>query len=216
MERGGGEWWRGEGGRLRWGGVLVERGGVKRGGEWWREEGKDVKHRGGVPPLVCSVEETRKIPDTLILPAGRFFLAGGAPAKQAKVTSGYCKRDGTFFSKYAEDEFTSRIIEGLLVMCKFSPTLFNLPLVPGISTLKTGEPCPGMCDHFFIPYCKKCRTTTGDPSISVRYHERFGKMLCAERDLPKGYRAALWGDVVKEADMPDDEKDWGFETNDGL
>ena len=34
-------------------------------GEWWREEGKDVKHRGGVPPLFHDVDETRKIPDTL-------------------------------------------------------------------------------------------------------------------------------------------------------
>ena len=93
--------------------------------------------------------------------------------------------------------------------------IFGLSL-PGISTLKTGEPCHGECDHSFIPYCKKCRNTTGDPSISVRNHERFGKMLCAERDLPKGYKAALWGDVVKEADMPDDDKEWGFEINDGL
>ena len=58
--------WFGEG---RWGVAergVVGRGVVEWGGrEWWREEGTDVKHRGGVPSLFCSVEETRKIPDTL-------------------------------------------------------------------------------------------------------------------------------------------------------
>ena len=62
--------WFGEG---RWGVAergVVGRGVVERGGgvvewggrEWEGEEGK----KGGVPPLFHAVEETRKIPDTLL------------------------------------------------------------------------------------------------------------------------------------------------------
>ena len=78
VERGG-KWWRGEG----WKGE----GGVRRGG------GKEVKHRGrGVSPLFRSVEEARKIPDTILVDessgsrggrrsGGRCGLLGGNSAR---------------------------------------------------------------------------------------------------------------------------------------
>jgi len=55
----------------------------------------------------------------------------------------------------------------------------------------------------------------GDPSLEIVPHPRFGKMLIAKRDLPKGYKMALWGDVVKDHDMPEEDREWGFETADG-
>merc|ERR1712194_727095 len=37
----------------------------------------------------------------------------------------------------------------------------------------------------------------------------------AKRDLPKGYRMALFGDVTSNEEMPDPDREWGFETADG-
>ena len=46
-------------------------------------------------------------------------------------------------------------------------------------------------------------------------HPRFGHCLIAKRDLPAGYRCALFGKVMHSRQMPEADKEWGFETNFG-
>ena len=46
-----------------------------------------------------------------------------------------------------------------------------------------------------VPYCLEC-LQNGDPSLKVADHPKFGKILVAARDLPKGYLAAWWGDLL--------------------
>lgn len=81
------------------------------------------------------------------------------------------------------------------------------------TTLKGGR-CEEQVNHPYVPFCDRCMKN-GDPSISIVPHPRFGKCLIANRDLPKGYRMALWGDVISDAKMPEDDREWGFETADG-
>ena len=83
-----------------------------------------------------------------------------------------------------------------------------------IATTLTGQPCKGACEHPYVPLCDACMKN-GDPSIAVVPHHRFGKMLVAKRDLPKGYKMALWGDIIADSKMPEDDREWGFETADG-
>lgn len=40
-------------------------------------------------------------------------------------------------------------------------------------------------------------------------------MCVAKRELPKKYYFALFGDLTFGKDMPDDDKEWGFETQEG-
>lgn len=84
-----------------------------------------------------------------------------------------------------------------------------------IGTNLNGSKCTGKIIHKYIPYCENCRKN-GDPSIAVVDHDRFGKCLVTKRDLPKNYRFALWGDVTRDKDMPDADREWGFETASGV
>ncbi|CAD7928277.1 unnamed protein product [Amoebophrya sp. A25] len=83
-----------------------------------------------------------------------------------------------------------------------------------IATFLDGKKCNEEWAEPFVPYCKKCMKN-GDPSVKVMPHPRFGKMLVAGRDLPRGYRMALWGKVYPENEMPEADKEWGFECADG-
>ena len=64
-----------------------------------------------------------------------------------------------------------------------------------------------------VPYCEEHLKKNGDPSLSVEQHPRFGFMLVAKRDLPKGYRVAVYGKSMTAAQMPDDEKELRHEFN---
>merc|ERR1719359_1644989 len=52
----------------------------------------------------------------------------------------------------------------------------------------------------------------GDPSLRVVNHPKAGKILVAARSLPKGYRMALWGRMVKENRLSEKAKEWAFEV----
>lgn len=89
-----------------------------------------------------------------------------------------------------------------------------------ISTSLKGEPCQGdlplksnkpgdLCD--MVPYCTKCRKK-GDPSLLVTQHPKFGKILVARRDLPKGYRMAWWGNRSTAKKLPDKDWEWALDT----
>lgn len=83
-----------------------------------------------------------------------------------------------------------------------------------IATKLNGDCCPMKTAHKYVPYCKDCMRT-GDPSLAVLPHPRFGKFLAARRNLPKGYKAALFGEIFSNEKMPEADKEWGFETSDG-
>jgi len=91
-----------------------------------------------------------------------------------------------------------------------------------ISTSLKGEPClqalpvdaqGDLCD--MIPYCATCRKN-GDPSLLVADHPKFGKILVAERDLPKGYRMAWWGDRTTKKALPEAHWEWALDTHAGM
>lgn len=79
-----------------------------------------------------------------------------------------------------------------------------------MSTQLSGARCMSKQGKRFVPYCVSCMKT-GDPSLGVVNHPRFGKTLICLRALPLGYRLGLWGDLQKDADMPDEDGEWGFE-----
>jgi len=91
-----------------------------------------------------------------------------------------------------------------------------------ISTSLKGEPClqalpvdaqGDLCD--MIPYCAACRKN-GDPSLLVADHPKFGKILVAKRDLPKGYRTAWWGDRLNQKEVPEADWEWALDTTKGV
>eukprot|EP00391_Amoebophrya_sp_Ameob2_P005273 CAMPEP_0178992092 /NCGR_PEP_ID=MMETSP0795-20121207/5908_1 /TAXON_ID=88552 /ORGANISM="Amoebophrya sp., Strain Ameob2" /LENGTH=286 /DNA_ID=CAMNT_0020683907 /DNA_START=272 /DNA_END=1132 /DNA_ORIENTATION=- len=84
-----------------------------------------------------------------------------------------------------------------------------------IATQLDGSPCGEPWAQEFVPYCAQCMKE-GDPSLAVVPHPRFGKCLIAKRDLPKGYHMALFGEVFDQESMPEADKEWGFETVDGV
>ncbi len=55
-----------------------------------------------------------------------------------------------------------------------------------VATYTNGKPCMKPKAHLNVPYCESCMKT-GDPSLGVVKHPRFGKMLVARRDLPAKY-----------------------------
>lgn len=57
---------------------------------------------------------------------------------------------------------------------------------------------------------------TGDPSLKAVTHPRFGKILIATRDLPKGYYAAWWGKLCKKRQVPYKRMEWALETGKGM
>lgn len=98
----------------------------------------------------------------------------------------------------------------------------HAPLSGGcISTSLNGKPCPhplptdskGRSDK--VPYCVACRKN-GDPSLLVTDHPKFGKILVAKRDLPKGYRVAWWGDRTTKKRLPEPDWEWALDTTKGI
>lgn len=88
-----------------------------------------------------------------------------------------------------------------------------------LSTSLKGEPCPnavpGGKNGDRVPYCEKCRKH-GDPSLFVTDHPKFGKILVANRNLPKGYRMAWWGDRTTTKKLPDPDWEWALDTTKGV
>eukprot|EP00930_Biecheleria_cincta_P081572 TRINITY_DN706_c0_g1_i1.p1 TRINITY_DN706_c0_g1~~TRINITY_DN706_c0_g1_i1.p1 ORF type:complete len:239 (+),score=49.38 TRINITY_DN706_c0_g1_i1:64-780(+) len=94
----------------------------------------------------------------------------------------------------------------------------NAPTSGGcISTSRTtGKACTGKRESRYLPYCKKCMKA-GDPSLKAVQHPRFGKILIAMRDLPKGYYVGWWGKLLKKkSDMPKKHMEWALETTKGM
>mmetsp|Transcript_38260 Transcript_38260/g.103630 ORF Transcript_38260/g.103630 Transcript_38260/m.103630 type:complete len:219 (-) Transcript_38260:38-694(-) len=83
-----------------------------------------------------------------------------------------------------------------------------------IATSRTGKPCLRKCGGVGVPYCAKCMKT-GDPSLRVVDHPKAGKILIAARDLPKGYRVALWGRARKKKDVKAKAMEWSFDITNG-
>jgi len=84
-----------------------------------------------------------------------------------------------------------------------------------IATNLNGEPCPKIAHASKVPYCTECMKN-GDPSLKVVKHKKFGKQLVAARDLPPKYYMALYGDLKDEKDMEEENKNWGFQTEDNM
>ena len=81
-----------------------------------------------------------------------------------------------------------------------------------ISTTPEGQPCPRKRGFVSVPYCIECMAT-GDPSLSVQQHPTAGKVLCAVRDLPAGYKVGWWGHVYNSASsVPAKAMDWCLEV----
>lgn len=83
-----------------------------------------------------------------------------------------------------------------------------------MATKLNGNACTDKCVAKYLPLCSSCMKK-GDPSLAVIKHPRFGKTLICRRALPKGYKMALWGDVLRKDTMPDADQEWGFETEHG-
>lgn len=67
-----------------------------------------------------------------------------------------------------------------------------------------------------MPYCKKC-FQAGDPSLKAVKHPKFGMILIATRDIPKGYYVGWWGKLLKKkSEMPRKHMEWALETTKGM
>jgi len=103
-----------------------------------------------------------------------------------------------------------------LIVCKLSPTGQHLTQGPGcISTELNGNPCPHPRAVAHLPYCSQC-LKTGDPSLKVVKHPKFGKCLIALRDLKKGYKTAWWGDRLNRKEMKTKDWEWALESKLGV
>jgi len=78
--------------------------------------------------------------------------------------------------------------------------------------LKNGKPCCRVTAHKGVPYCKD-HMRSGDPSLRTASHPLAGKILVAGRDLPKGYRAALWGMLRRKKEVSEKDMEWAFEIH---
>lgn len=83
-----------------------------------------------------------------------------------------------------------------------------------IATSVNGKACPRDVGEPGVVYCKECMRT-GDPALKVVSHPLAGKCLVAARDLPKGYRVALWGHARRQKDMTSKAMEWGFDITGG-
>lgn len=77
---------------------------------------------------------------------------------------------------------------------------------------KDGKPCCRLTPHKGVPYCKD-HMRSGDPSLCTAAHPLAGKILVAARDLPKGYRAALWGVLRRKKEVSQKGMEWSFEIH---
>jgi len=83
-----------------------------------------------------------------------------------------------------------------------------------LSTSLKGTACPRPRFMDGVPYCLEC-LESGDPSLTVTDHPKFGKILIAARDLPKGYLAAWWGDLLPLSRLPEKHLEWALQTRYG-
>mmetsp|Transcript_37973 Transcript_37973/g.107320 ORF Transcript_37973/g.107320 Transcript_37973/m.107320 type:complete len:213 (+) Transcript_37973:41-679(+) len=74
-----------------------------------------------------------------------------------------------------------------------------------------GTPCGNRAHDKAVPYCCE-HMLKGDPAFRVVNHPRAGKILVAARDLPAGYRATLWGKLIREKDLPPKSLEWSFQV----
>eukprot|EP00747_Dinoflagellata_sp_TGD_P161916 gnl/TRDRNA2_/TRDRNA2_178946_c0_seq1.p1 gnl/TRDRNA2_/TRDRNA2_178946_c0~~gnl/TRDRNA2_/TRDRNA2_178946_c0_seq1.p1 ORF type:complete len:258 (+),score=43.07 gnl/TRDRNA2_/TRDRNA2_178946_c0_seq1:102-776(+) len=88
------------------------------------------------------------------------------------------------------------------------------PTGPGCIATPKGVPCPHPRDSYYIPLCKHC-LKTGDPSLKPVDHPKYGKILIATRNLPKGYYAAWWGNLMPMKKMRQKAMEWALQTNKG-
>lgn len=76
----------------------------------------------------------------------------------------------------------------------------------------------GMPNNFF--YVQVCIQNQGmmkgDPSLKAVKHPKFGKILVATRNLPKGYYAAWWGKLCPKKQVPFKRMEWALETSKGM
>ncbi|CAE7483363.1 unnamed protein product [Symbiodinium necroappetens] len=92
----------------------------------------------------------------------------------------------------------------------------HLPTSDGcIATYRTGKPCSIPRVSKLMPYCGKCMRT-GDPSLKAVKHPRFGKILIAKRNLPKGYYVAWWGNLLPKKKIARKRMEWALETTKGM
>jgi len=83
-----------------------------------------------------------------------------------------------------------------------------------IATFLDGKPCTKVAYARFVPYCSE-HMRNGDPSLKVVKNKKYGRQLVAARALPPNYVMALFGDLVPEKDMDEENKNWGFQTSEG-
>merc|ERR1712232_140304 len=57
---------------------------------------------------------------------------------------------------------------------------------------------------------------SGDSSLKVRQHPKYGKILTAARQLPKHYYVAWWGTVVPSSKLPKEKEEWALRTPVGM
>mmetsp|Transcript_70326 Transcript_70326/g.115602 ORF Transcript_70326/g.115602 Transcript_70326/m.115602 type:complete len:229 (+) Transcript_70326:32-718(+) len=85
-----------------------------------------------------------------------------------------------------------------------------------MATSRSGRACPHPRVTKLMPYCKGCMKK-GDPSLKAVKHPRFGKILVATRNLPKGYYVAWWGKLCKnKKQVPHKRMEWALETPKGM
>eukprot|EP00927_Polykrikos_kofoidii_P075517 TRINITY_DN7176_c0_g1_i1.p1 TRINITY_DN7176_c0_g1~~TRINITY_DN7176_c0_g1_i1.p1 ORF type:complete len:208 (+),score=24.74 TRINITY_DN7176_c0_g1_i1:87-710(+) len=84
-----------------------------------------------------------------------------------------------------------------------------------ISTTLKGKPCANRRTSKGVPYCKVCQKT-GDPSLMVCCHPKYGKILAAARALPKGYYVAWWGALTPVRKLAEKKHEWALKTTIGM
>lgn len=84
-----------------------------------------------------------------------------------------------------------------------------------ISTSIDGEPCQRPRETRGVPYCMACMTS-GDPSLRVVEHPKYGKILVAARPLPKPYYIGWWGKLIRPKSLPPTRWEWALQTEKGM
>lgn len=70
---------------------------------------------------------------------------------------------------------------------------------------------------FYVQVCIQNQgMMKGDPSLKAVKHPKFGKILVATRNLPKGYYAAWWGKLCPKKQVPFKRMEWALETSKGM
>lgn len=106
----------------------------------------------------------------------------------------------------------------------------SVPRVKGTKLTKSGQhtvkgfgclsttpkgPCRKPRALATVPYCKACMCS-GDPSLKVTQHPKFGKILLAARDIPKGYYIGWWGNLMATKKLPLKNWEWALQTYAGM